>query len=118
MIPQKLGYTDAVKEYKNYYMDEVRGLKDAISTSEESVSYCFYIRLISEFGLVMSVLMLVMLIRKYRELSSKQWKAVIMIAIYLMVQFESYGFYTIWLVIVLSQFYCKGKRNISCYENE
>lgn len=118
VIPQKLGYTDAVKEYKNYYMDEVRGLKDAISTSEESVSYCFYIRLISEFGLVMSVLLLVILIRKYRDISSKQWKSVIMIAIYLMVQFESYGFYTIWLVIVLSQFYCKGKRNISCYEKE
>lgn len=104
ILPLKKGYREAVNEYRHMtYLREVMFLYDAERTAEESTSYSLYTRLISEFGLIMFVYFLLLYTKVYISVVEKEWKAMLIIMAYLYLQFESYAFYTLWLLIVLMQ---------------
>ena len=102
VYPLKAGYAEAASEYKSGYLVEVTKLRNVDSLADESVSYCFYTRVISECGGIIFIILLYLFAKRLKVSNISDWRIMWVIAVYLMVQFESYGFYTIWLMIVLT----------------
>lgn len=101
LIPIRSGYQEAMEEYKSTYLKEMNELADENYTND-SVSYCLYTRIISEFGLVYLIAFIGYLYHISRKVQNKFLRNYIFILLYLYVQFESYAFYTIWLYIVMA----------------
>lgn len=101
LIPIRNGYQEAMEEYKSTYLKEMNELADENYTND-SVSYCLYTRIISEFGLVYLIAFIGYLYHISRKVQNKFLRNYIFILLYLYVQFESYAFYTIWLYIVMA----------------
>lgn len=100
IIPLRQGYEEAKKEYKNSYMDEVTQLGDK-TYNDDSVSYCIYIRFISEFGFILFVIAISYILKITIESNFKyKWLYLAVIA-YIYIQFESYAFYSLWLFILV-----------------
>lgn len=99
-IPLNEGYIEAKKEYDNEYMSEVNSLKESKPTSLFSMP----IKIISEFGIIVFLLILVLLF-------SKKYFDIYIIMLYIYTQFDSYAFYTVWIYIFLRKFLKKRKMN-------
>ena len=110
ILPLKLGYDEAVSEYQSSYTKEVSELRDAEKTREESASYCLFIRIISECGMAVFFILCIWIGKRITREKGKEGKALILITAYLYIQFESYAFYAVWLVIVLLQLRIRGKQ--------
>lgn len=96
--PLRSGYTEAVAEYKSNYLTEVIELGD-LKYNDDSVSYCLYIRLISEYGFILFVVLILYLYRITKESNFKYKWPYLLIILYLYLQFESLAFYALWLYI-------------------
>ena len=108
LIPLRSGYEQAIAQYKSSYIKEMEELADPEFT-DDSVSYCLYIRFISEFGLILFILTIYYLIKITKSSSFKyKWPYFFMI-LYIYLQFESYAFYAIWIYI-LAMHYTKNKQ--------
>lgn len=92
-LPLLLGYEEARKEYTNSYVDEVNQLKFFNGHS----LFCMYIKIISEFGIVVLGIILI-------SLYSKKFFLEYMIILYLYLQFDSYAFYSIWFYLYLKKY--------------
>ncbi len=101
VYPLLAGYKEAAVRYQSSYIKEINELRDAIQRSEESVSYCLFIRIVSEGGLVVLIFVLIYFIRLYKHEKDINWKSLIVSVLYIYIQFESYAFYSIWLIIIL-----------------
>lgn len=113
LTPLKDGYFEAVNEYKSNYLDEVIELANP-DFNNDSVSYCLYIRIISEFGIFMFMILMYYLIFLSIRSKNKMCKIHLIIVLYLYLQFESYAFYAIWIYIVFTynnRFLMKNKIN-------
>lgn len=100
IIPLRSGYDEALEEYKSSYVNEINQLIKP-EYIEDSVSFCLYTRIISEFGLIFLVVSVTYLYKLSRKSNDFWLKNYIWILFYIYIQFESYAFYTIWLYIVL-----------------
>lgn len=103
--PLRNGYNQAVAKYKSTYMREVKELGNP-EFNDDSVTYCLYTRLISEFGLIFFIGAILYLIKITRESNFKYKWPYLVSVIYIYLQFESYGFYSIWIYI-LCMYYTK-----------
>lgn len=103
VFPLKDGYYRAKNEYVNSYFNEVIFLESAEKRNDESVTFCLFVRIISEWGALLAIVLLVYLIKFYRSMKSKEWRALLICVAYLYIQFESYAFYSLWLMLVLIQ---------------
>ncbi|MCI6031608.1 hypothetical protein [Fusobacterium varium] len=92
-LPLLLGCEEARKEYTNSYVDEVNQLKFFNGHS----LFCMYIKIISEFGIVVLGIILI-------SLYSKKFFLEYMIILYLYLQFDSYAFYSIWFYLYLKKY--------------
>lgn len=100
LIPLRSGYEQAISKYKSSYVREMEELANP-EFNDDSVSYCLYIRFISEFGLLFFALFMYYLI-KITKYSSFEYKwPYFIINLYIYLQFESYAFYAIWLYILV-----------------
>ncbi len=100
MYPIRSGYEEAREQYDNDYTKEVEDL-GGINASDDAASYSLYTRFISEFGLIMTVVAILYLISiTDRSTFPLKW-LYLSIILYLYVQFESLGFYAIWLFIIV-----------------
>lgn len=97
--PLRSGYNQAVEKYESTYMREVRELGDP-EFNDDSVTYCLYIRFISEFGLIFFIGVLWYLIKITRESDFKYKWPYLLSVMYIYLQFESYAFYSIWIYIL------------------
>lgn len=109
IVPLREGYEEALKTYKSSYIDEVKGLGD-LSYTDDSVSYCFYIRFISEYGIILIIAFVYEIIRLTQESVFKYKYSYLLIIAYLYLQFESYAFYALWL-FVLIMIYTKKRKD-------
>lgn len=100
-IPLDIGHNKAELDYTSVYIAEVDETRKASMSDRDSVSYCMYTRLISEFGILVFCFMLFIGRRYFLRLRGKDWKMMFVIMLYLYLQFESYGFYTFWLFFIL-----------------
>ena len=103
--PLHLGYDEARALYTSDYLREVEALDNkAILFHDDSVAYSLYIRFISEYGLILALIGLTYLFMiTKRSLLPQRWLYLIII-LYIYVQFESLGFYSLWLFIVTMLF--------------
>lgn len=92
--PMILGYDEAKKEYKNENTWEIDLLKTSVN---ETSMFCGYIRVISEFGILFLILILV-------NLYSKKYKLEYLILLYIYIQYDSYAFYSIWLYLFFKNY--------------
>ena len=79
-------------------MKEVNDLENQ-NYHDDSVSYCLYTRIISEFG-IFALFLILFYLYKLAKNSSFEYKFhYLLIILYLYLQFESLSFYAIWFYI-------------------
>lgn len=124
IIPLKEGYNEAIKEYENADNQEVRSIgKDDFT--DDNVSFCLYVRIITEFGIFLSIYLLIYLINLNKYIDKENlFKLYLPIMLYLYIQFDSYAFYSLWIYIVICTRYkgyfldSKTIQNINTYKTE
>ena len=116
LIPIRSGYVQARSHYKSKYMREVYQLIDP-DYNDESASYCFYTRIISDFGLIAFVLFMWLLIKMTKNSSFEYKWEYLFVILYLYLQFESYAFYALWLFIAIMYFTRKKYNRKNLAEN-
>jgi len=100
IYPVRLGHAQAKKDYKSTYLKEINDLENP-NYHDDSVSYCLYTRIISEFGifaLLLFVFYLILLAKNSKLFFRYHY---LFIILYLYLQFESLSFYAIWLFIAI-----------------
>ena len=115
-IPLRDGYDEAIVSYKSDYKDEVQKLGNP-NLVEDSVTYCLYIRFISEFGLILFLIALGYILKITKDSKFKYKYSYLLITLYLYLQFESYAFYSIWIFILI-MLYTKQEKNIDIVQQE
>lgn len=100
LIPLKKGYDKAYLTYDCWYMKEVNELGDP-NFNDDSVSYCLYIRMISEFGLIIFCFLAFYLLKRFKNSTFKYKWPLLFTILYLYTQFESYAFYSMWILILI-----------------
>lgn len=96
-----LGYDEAFEEYQNSYMKEVRGLYNTTHNQFFSMP----VRLISEFGIFVFLIVIIYFIYIARNSEVNNKYLVLLIFFYLYIQFDSYAFYTMWLVLFIFKYH-------------
>lgn len=102
--PFNFGYDAAVMEYRNEYLVEVIQLKNTVEAS----FFCGHLRVISDFGFVFYLPMLVILYRKSKN------KFLFWLMVYLYLQFDSFAFYAFWLLLYNCKS-AKAEKRVTCY---
>jgi len=106
--PIHLGYDEARDVYTSDYTREVDDLdKRSVTYHDDSASYSLYTRFISEFGLILTAIAIAYLIKITKDSRLPQRWLYLSVILYLYVQFESLGFYALWLFIVTMLFTSK-----------
>ena len=105
IYPIHTGYKEARADYKSDYLREVDDLdKQSIMFHDDSVSYSIYTRMISEFGLIMTIIAIIYLIKITKNSHLPQKWLYFAIIMYIYLQFESLGFYALWIFILTMLF--------------
>lgn len=107
IIPIHNGYDKAKEQYQSSYVKEVNDLGNP-EYYDDSVSYCLYIRFISEFGLIIFTIVLLWIIDITKKSKMKYRFEYLIITLYIYLQFESYAFYALWIYI-LAMMYTQNK---------
>ena len=100
IYPMRSGYDEAAEHYDNEYIKEVEEI-GSLNASGDSISYSLYTRFISEFGLIMTIIAIIYLVSITDRSTFPQKWLYFSIVLYLYLQFESLGFYAIWLFIIV-----------------
>ena len=102
-------YYNFIKNYKSDYMDEVLRLRSS-KTNNDNATFCLYFRIISEFGIIVFIYMIYLLVKKIKECDFKYKIPMVLIISYLYIQFDSYAFYSLWLLLAV--IVCSKHKNI------
>lgn len=111
MLPLRDGYEEAIQTYRSSYVKEVIELGDP-NYIDDSVSYCLYIRFISELGFIMLIIACAYIFKITKNSKFRCKYSYLLITLYLYLQFESYAFYSIWLFILI-MLYTNKELNLS-----
>ena len=112
IIPITEGFDIAYSKYNNGYRDEVLGLQKYQNFSEDNATFCMYTRIISEFGFVIFAILGIYIYKLIRS-SNLEYKIPLLLTIvYLYIQFDSYAFYAMWLLIIILQKTKKEDQNL------
>lgn len=110
-IPLNDGYDEALKDYGNAYILEIETLKNA--TKVDSL-FCMPIKLISDFGLIATIFMVIYFL--YKAIKKHVDIFVVFMTMWLYIQFDSYAFYSMWLLLYLVRYYNKERFGKSYFE--
>lgn len=86
--PFSLGYDKAYYFYDNAYNKEILWLREAAVANY----YSLPLRLISEFGLIITIAFFMFLWKRSNA-------SIFLVSTYLLLQFDSYAFYTLWILL-------------------
>lgn len=98
-VPLKIGYDEAFSHYDNAYTHEVLALGKP--DSRPTSIFCFYLRFVGEYGVVLMAAVVAAFLKLNRWVSNKDWRLLLIVCAYLYFQFDGYGFYAIWIVLSL-----------------
>ena len=105
IYPIHKGYEEAREVYDSSYVREVDDLDNkSVTFHDDSVSYSLYTRMISEFGLVLTIVAIAYLVDITRKSRLPQRWLYFAIIMYIYIQFESLGFYALWLFVATMLF--------------
>ncbi len=110
IIPLRNGYNEARLSYRNGFVNEVVSLGRA---KEIDSLFCFPVKLISDWGLIITLILIVMLV--YKALHKHIDMCVVIMTMWLYVQFDSYAFYSLWLLLYIVCFYKRDAFGTSYY---
>ena len=114
-MPIRKGYDAAMAEYREINGNDIpREIEELPYIETDSISYCLYTRMISEIGIVMTIIAIYYLFYLAIKGKNRMFLVYLFILLYLYIQFDSYAFYTIWLYIVVSKNYISninGEKN-------
>lgn len=96
LVPLQEGYDAAKAEYKNPYTREMESLKNP--QPNESV-LCMYIRIISELGFIVFMGIALYFAKHRRKISDGPFDLYFWMVCYLYIQFDSYAFYALWILL-------------------
>ena len=111
VIPLKLGYQDALSSFKNAFASEVVKLGNASAIDS---LYCLPIKIASDFGVLLLCAFLLYIFLQARRKHIDLF--VVIMTLWLYVQFDSYAFYSLWILIYILRFYdyrCFGRSYFS-----
>lgn len=114
IVPLRDGFVEARGEYKNPNTWEINGLINP-NISSDSVAYCLYTRWISELGLIGFLSIVFYFLKYWRKVPDGGMKIYFWLVCYLYIQFDSYAFYSLWIMLLLfrnSRFAMLGKKEI------
>ncbi|MBR1376797.1 MAG: O-antigen ligase family protein [Bacilli bacterium] len=100
-IPIAEGFDKAYLNYKNEYTYEIIGYQTYNEHSNDNASFCLYIRIISEFGILIFAFLIYQVYKIYKNSTFAYKLPLLLIVGYLYLQFDSYAFYSIWLVFAI-----------------
>ena len=90
------------KAFENYRSPYLKGVNIKYkNTTEDNLSFCLYIRIITEFGILFFLYLIFKYIKIYWKSDFKYKLPLTLIVAYLYVQFDSYAFYSIWLLLLM-----------------
>lgn len=105
-IPIREGYDEAMSEYREIKGNNIpQEIEELPYIETDSISYCLYTRMISEFGIIMTMIALCYLFYLAKKGKNLVFMVYLFVLLYLYIQFDSYAFYTIWLYIVMLKKY-------------
>lgn len=110
VIPFKTGFIEALAAFNNSYTAEVNALRNA-----ESISSLFNlpIKIISDFGMIPTIIaILFVFIQSHKN---KVDIFVIIMTLWLYMQFDSYAFYSLWILFYLVSRYDSEKHGESYF---
>lgn len=108
IVPISHGYDQAFENYKNHYVNEISRHQTYETFRNDNSTFCLYIRLISEFGIIVVGLLLFKFIKIFKNSKFKSKIPLVLIGMYLYIQFDSYTFYTLWLILAVLVLTHKG----------
>ncbi len=111
IVPFQEGYDQAFATYTHTYVREVNYL--GVATSIDNI-YSMPPRLISDLGLIVTIALVVLLIWGAKR--KKIDPCVVIMTLWLYVQFDSYAFYTLWLLIFLYRAYNPKTMGVSYFD--
>ncbi len=100
IIPLKNGYNEARLSYRNGFINEVVSLGRA---EEIDSLFCFPVKLISDWGLIITAFLIILFLVKAKQKHIDIY--VVIMTLWLYVQFDSYAFYSLWLLLFIINFY-------------
>jgi hypothetical protein len=112
VIFSHIGFDRAFTANGNYYTPEVFSL---ISADFVTSLYCMPIKIISEWGLILFLFIIIHIIRIF--IKSKIDIFVVIMTFYLYTQFDSYAFYSIYLLIFISLYYKPEGMGLSYFDS-
>lgn len=108
------GYEEAFSTFEAGYKTEVQSVEEADKWTTSSGTFCLYTRIAIEYGLIIFTIVLLYLFYIIFATKNINIRVSIIMAMWLYVQFESYAFYSIWLLAVFIQIYRKNQKNAVC----
>lgn len=111
IVPFQEGYDQAFATYTNSYVREVNYL--GVAASIDNI-YSMPPRLISDLGLIVTLTLTVLLI--WGAKCKKIDPCVVIMTLWLYVQFDSYAFYSLWLLIFLYRAYNPKTMGVSYFD--
>lgn len=112
ILPIREGYDRAFSQFKATYLKEVETLGQD-DYYDSSASFCLFIRLISEYGIIVFGFLAFYMYKMYKKSTFNMKEELMLIFIYLYIQFDSYAFYTLWILIFILN---NSKNNIAFIE--
>lgn len=103
------GYEKASPTFRGGYRGEIDEAEHASQWTGGSATYNMYMRILSEYGIVMSLFVFGYIIYCFIKVKDPMLRIAIASSMYLYIQFESYAFYSIWLVIIFIEMRIKSK---------
>lgn len=97
-IPFNAGYSSALAQYRNAYLSEVKGLAESTNIT---ALYILPLKIIIEFGFVVLLIGIMVLFLRKQTIDG----FVLIMTIWIYMQFDSYAFYAIWMMtfIIVNQ---------------
>lgn len=111
ILPMKIGYSQAYSIYKGSYFDEIEQIANPNNFSSNA-SFCLYTRIISEYGIIVFVLLAIYISISMIRSNFKYKYELLIILLYLYIQFDSYAFYTLWIFMAVLSNYKKTNINL------
>lgn len=111
VIPFSNGYADAYAQYHNAYMAEVNMLRNVESL--DSI-FSFPFKFVAEWGLIVAVILFACIVRKAHKRHVDMF--VVAMTMWLYVQFDSYAFYALWILLFIICFYRDDEKKKSYIE--
>lgn len=111
ILPLRLGFDQALQDYTNTYMAEINWLSQA---KQVDSLFSMPVKILSDFGLPALAALVLYIVRRAGRRRLDLFAVVMVLWLY--VQFDSYAFYTLWMLLFIVKFYDRESMGLSFYE--